>query len=148
MTRLLLLLLASASLHAITPGQVEAIIFVESSGNPKAIGRLGERGLLQFFPAAWADTTTYRARHGLPTYGYGTWSTDEGVGREYATSWLTLLEERLTTALGRQPTLGEVYAAHQLGFSGFKSKGFDLRKCPAITRIVVARLNRDPRSTK
>jgi hypothetical protein len=146
MTRLLTLLLAATSLHAITPGQVEAIIFVESSGNPKAIGRLGERGLAQFFPAAWADTTAYRARHGLPTYGYSTWATDEGVGREYATSWLTLLEERLTTALGRKPTIGEVYAAHQLGFTGFKSKGFDLRKCPAITRIVVARLNRDPRS--
>jgi hypothetical protein len=146
--RLLALLLAATSLHAITPGQVEAVIFVESSGNPKAIGRLGERGLAQFFPAAWADTTAYRARHGLPTYGYSTWATDEGVGREYATSWLTLLEERLTTALGRQPTLGEVYAAHQLGFAGFKAKGFDLRKCPTITRVVVARLNRDPRSTK
>jgi hypothetical protein len=144
--KLFTLLLAATSLHGITPGQVEAIIFVESSGNPKAIGRLGERGLAQFFPAAWADTTAYRARHGLPTYGYGTWSTDEGVGREYATSWLTLLEERLTKALGRKPTIGEVYAAHQLGFTGFKSKGFDLRKCPAITRIVVARLNRDPRS--
>ena len=145
--RLLSLLLASASLgYAITPGQVEAVIQVESSGNPKAIGRLGERGLLQFFPAAWADTTLWRARHGLPTYGYSTWSTDAGVGREYATSWLTYLEERLTTALGRKPTIGEIYAAHQLGFAGFKSKGFDLRRCPAITRIVVARINRDPRS--
>ncbi len=142
----LLLLLASASLHAVTPGQVEAVIQVESSGNPNAIGRLGERGLLQFFPAAWADTTLWRARQGLPTYGYGTWSTDAGVGREYATSWLTYLEDRLTTALGRKPTIGEVYAAHQLGFAGFKSKGFDLRRCPAITRIVVARINRDPRS--
>jgi hypothetical protein len=145
--KLLALLLASASLgYAITPGQVEAVIQVESSGNPNAIGRLGERGLLQFFPAAWADTTLWRARHGLPTYGYGTWSTDAGVGREYATSWLTYLEDRLTIALGRKPTIGEVYAAHQLGFAGFKSKGFDLRRCPAITRIVVARINRDPRS--
>ena len=146
MSRLLLIFAASASAHAITPGQVEAVIQVESSGNPKAIGRLGERGLLQFFPAAWADTTLWRARHGLPTYGYGTWSTDAGVGREYATSWLTYLEDRLTTALGRKPTIGEVYAAHQLGFAGFRSKGFDLRRCPAITRIVVARINRDPRS--
>jgi len=145
-SRILAILLASASLHAVTPGQVEAIIFVESSGNPKAIGRLGERGLAQFFPAAWADTTRWRARHGLPTYGYSTWATDEGVGREYATSWLTLLEERLTSALGRKPTIGEIYAAHQLGYAGFKSKGFDLRKCPTITRVVVARLNRDPRT--
>ena len=146
MTRLLLLLTATSLGYAVTPGQVEAVIQVESSGNPKAIGRLGERGLLQFFPAAWADTTLWRARHGLPTYKYGTWSTDAGVGREYATSWLTYLEDRLTTALGRKPTIGEVYAAHQLGFAGFKSKGFDLRRCPAITRIVVARINRDPRS--
>jgi len=144
--KLLALLLASASLQAITPGQVEAVIQVESSGNPNAIGRLGERGLLQFFPAAWADTTLWRARHGLPTYGYGTWSTDAGVGLEYATSWLTYLEDRLTTALGRKPTIGEVYAAHQLGFAGFKSKGFDLRRCPRITRVVAARLERDPRT--
>ena len=142
----LLLLLAASTLNAVTPGQVEAIISVESSGNPKAIGRLGERGLCQFFPAAWADTTAYRSRHGLPTYGYYSWALDEGVGREYATSWLTLIEERLKARLGRKPTIGEVYAAHQLGFGGFASKGFDLRRCPTITRVVVARLERDPRT--
>lgn len=144
--RTLLLLLAASSLHALTPGQVEAVISVESAGNPKAIGRLGERGLCQFFPAAWADTTAYRSRHGLPTYGYTSWALDEGVGREYATSWLTMLEERLKGRLGRNPTIGEIYAAHQLGFAGFASKGFDLRRCPKITRVVVARLERDPRT--
>lgn len=142
----LLLLLAACSLKAVTPGQVEAVISIESSGNPKAIGRLGERGLCQFFPAAWADTTLWRARHGLPTYGYYSWALDDGVGREYATSWLTFLEERLTARLGRKPTIGELYAAHQLGFAGFASKGFDLRRCPKITRVVVARLERDPRT--
>ena len=147
MTRLILLLIVGAStLHAVTPGQVEAIISVESSGNPKAIGRLGERGLCQFFPAAWADTTLWRARHGLPTYGYYSWALDDSVGREYAASWLTMLEERLTARLRRKPTIGELYAAHQLGFSGFASKGFDLRRCPKLTRIVVARLERDPRT--
>jgi hypothetical protein len=144
--RPLLLLLAACSLHAVTPGQVEAIISVESSGNPKAIGRLGERGLAQFFPAAWADTTRWRARHGLPTYGYYSWALDEWVSREYATSWLTLNEERLTARLGRPPSIGELYAAHQLGFAGFASKGFDLRRCPTITKVVVARLERDPRT--
>ena len=141
-----LLLLAASTLRAVTPGQVEAVISVESSGNPKAIGRLGERGLCQFFPAAWADTTLWRARHGLPTYGYGTWALDAGVGREYATSWLTFLEERLTARLGRKPTIGEIYADNQLGFAGFASKGFHLRRCPKLTRIVAARLERDPRT--
>ena len=42
MTRLFLLLIVGAStLHAVTPGQVEAVISVESSGNPKAIGHCG-----------------------------------------------------------------------------------------------------------
>jgi len=141
----LLLILAACSLKAVTPGQVEAVISVESSGNPKAIGRLGERGLCQFFPAAWADTTRWRKAHGLPTYGYSTWSLDADVGREYATSWLTLLEERLKARLGRKPTIGELYAAHQLGFAGFASKGFDIRRCPKLTRLVASRLERDPR---
>lgn len=144
--RLTALLLSACTLPAVTPGQVEAIIFVESSGNPNAIGRLGERGLIQFFPAAWADTTRWRARHGLPTYGYSTWALDAGVAREYATSWLTLLEDRLKTALNRQPSVGELYASHQLGYAGFKAKGFDLARCPSVTRIVVGRLARDPRT--
>lgn len=144
MKTILFLAASCCTAHAITPGQVEAVIKVESSGNPKAIGRLGERGLCQFFHAAWADTTLWRARHGLPTYGYGTWALDAGVGREYATSWLAMLEERLTARLGHKPTIGQIYAAHQLGFSGFASKGFDLRRCPKITRVVAARLERDP----
>ena len=139
MNRLLLLLASATYLTAVTPAQVDAIIRVESSGNPRAIGRLGERGLCQFFPAAWADTSRYRRAHGLPTYPY-TLALDPIAGHEYATSWLTYNEERLTKALGRRPTIGEVYAAHQLGFSGFASKGFDLRRCPTITRVVAARL--------
>jgi hypothetical protein len=142
----LLFLLASATcLPAITPAQVDAIIRVESANNPRAIGRLGERGLCQFFPAAWADTSRWRRAHGLPVYSYDL-ALDPIAGHEYATSWLTYNEERLTKALGRRPTIGEVYAAHQLGFAGFKAKGFDLARCPSITRIVVARLAKATRT--
>lgn len=138
------LLATCATLTAVTPGQVEAIIFVESSGNPQAVGRLGERGLCQFFPDAWADTTRWRTRHGLPTYSYA-YAFDAAVARAYATSWLTLNEDRLRIALGRAPTIGQVYACHQLGYAGFKAKGFDLERCPSVTQIVVGRLARDPR---
>jgi hypothetical protein len=144
--RSLLLLVASATyLPAVTPAQVDAIIRVESAGNPRAIGRLGERGLCQFFPAAWADTSRWRRVHGLPVYSYDL-ALDPIAGHDYATSWLTYIEERLTKALGRVPTTGEIYAAHQLGFAGFKAKGFDLARCPAITRVVVARLAKATRT--
>lgn len=138
--RLFLLLLSAASASAtVSPAWRDAIIRVESSGNPAAVGRLGERGLCQFFPAAWADTSRWRRAHGLPVYSYGL-AHDPEAGLAYATSWLTLLEDRLTATLGRRPTIGELYAAHQLGFSGFRSKGFDLSRCPTITKVVAARL--------
>ena len=137
--RLFILILSAASLSAVTPAQVDAIIRVESAGNPAAVGRLGERGLCQFFPAAWADTSRWRRAHGLPVYPY-TLAHDLEAGYTYATSWLTLNEDRLRAALGRQPTIGELYAAHQLGFTGFRAKGFDLSRCPTITRVVAARL--------
>lgn len=136
----LLLLLSAASLSAtVSPAWRDAIIHVESSGNPAAVGRLGERGLCQFFPAAWADTSRWRRAHGLPVYPYAL-AHDPEAGLAYASSWLTLLEDRLTAALHRRPTIGELYAAHQLGFSGFRSKGFDLSRCPTITKVVAARL--------
>ena len=138
--RPLLLILASATcLSAVTPAQVDAIIRVESAGNPAAVGRLGERGLVQFFPAAWADTSRWRRAHGLAVYPYSL-AHDLEAGYTYASSWLTLNEDRLRAALGRQPTIGELYAAHQLGFAGFRAKGFDLSRCPTITRVVAARL--------
>lgn len=136
----LLLLLSAASLSAtVSPAWRDAIIRVESSGNPAAVGRLGERGLCQFFPAAWADTSRWRKAHGLPIYSYDL-AHDPEAGLAYASSWLSMLEDRLTATLHRRPTIGELYAAHQLGFSGFRSKGFDLSRCPTITKVVAARL--------
>lgn len=138
--RLFLLLLSAASASAtVSPAWRDAIIRVESSGNPAAVGRLGERGLCQFFPAAWADTSRWRKAHGLPVYSYAL-AHDPEAGRAYASSWLSMLEDRLTATLHRRPTIGELYAAHQLGFSGFRSKGFDLSRCPTITKVVAARL--------
>jgi hypothetical protein len=136
----LLFLLSAASLSAtVSPSWRDAIIRVESSGNPAAVGRLGERGLCQFFPAAWSDTSRWRKAHGLPVYSYAL-AHDPEAGLAYASSWLSMLEDRLTATLHRRPTIGELYAAHQLGFSGFRSKGFDLSRCPTITKVVAARL--------
>ena len=69
--RTLALLLAASSLHALTPGQVEAIISVESSGNPAAIGDNGRAiGILQIWDVVITDVnrakgTSYTHRDAL-----------------------------------------------------------------------------------
>lgn|GEM_PF-1388638 len=36
---------------------IDAVIFIESSGNPNAVGSKGERGLMQVMPDTWQETT-------------------------------------------------------------------------------------------
>ena len=43
--RLFLLLLSASASATVSPAWRDAIIRVESAGNPNAVGRLGERGL-------------------------------------------------------------------------------------------------------
>lgn len=41
--------------YAITPELIAAIIHIESSGDPLALGKAGERGLMQIMPATWRE---------------------------------------------------------------------------------------------
>jgi hypothetical protein len=44
------------------------------------------------------------------------------------------IEERLLKAMGRNPSLGEIYAAYNLGITGFARRGYRLSDCPESTR--------------
>lgn len=46
---------AAARATGLTPNRVKAIVAVESSGNPKAVGLLGERGLMQLMQSTFED---------------------------------------------------------------------------------------------
>jgi len=43
--------------YAVSDDIIDAVIFIESSGNPNAVGSKGERGLMQVMPDTWQETT-------------------------------------------------------------------------------------------
>ena len=135
-----LLLSCASSMAAITPAQLDKIIAIESSGNPAAVGDRGAGlGLAQFHYPSWQDTTAWRAANGLDAYPYHK-ALDATIARSYLHSWLTLNAARFTKATGRKPTLVDLYAIHNLGFNGYRQRGFDIGRCPGITKRKAALL--------
>lgn len=122
--------------------QVDAVIRIESAGKPGAIGDNGAaRGLAQFHSAAWADCSQVRAARGLPTYPYSQ-AFNPIAARAYLATWLAYLADRFARATGRQATTADLYAMHNLGFSGYAKRGFDISRCPGITKRKTASLTR------
>jgi hypothetical protein len=131
---LLLILMASQCWSNDTPALVEAIIGVESSNKPKATGDGGKaRGCAQFHYEAWLDVTSWRKANGLSTHTFAQ-AYDPLIARAYLHSWLTLNAHRFEDVTGRKPTWAEMYAIHNLGFEGFRKRGFDIVNCPRITQ--------------
>jgi len=142
MKTLLPLLLAGAlSAHpSVTPGLLSQVIQIESSGRASAVGDSGlAAGLAQFHQGAWQDTSAWRAARGLPVFSYAS-ATQPACSKAYLHSWLSLNAARFERATGRAPTGADLYAIHNLGFSGYQQRGFDLGRCPAITQRKAARI--------
>lgn len=123
----------------ITDAQLDAIIKIESNGIADALGDKDStgnylaKGLAQFHSAAWIDTTAYRAMQGKPCYPYSS-ATDPIIARDYLRSWLELLANRYHKDTGLIPNVRDLYAMHNLGYAGYKSRGYYIMNCPAITR--------------
>ena len=130
---LALFLMCSVTKATITQAMLDKVITIESSGNPSARGDKGAGlGLAQFHYPAWQDTSTWRAKQGLPVFPYHK-ALDGAVARDYLHSWLSINAARFKAATGRVATLVDLYAIHNLGFNGYKKRGFDIERCPAIT---------------
>lgn len=142
MSRLLLILLACRVGAAVPGTWLDLIGRIESANNPAAMGDSNRAaGEFQFHRCAWEHTSQLRAAKGKPVMPYAM-ATNREAGRAYASTWLEYLHDRLTTALGRAPTIGELYAAHNLGYAGFKARGFDLKACPSVTRRKASMLDK------
>jgi hypothetical protein len=132
----------AATALSVEAWQVDAVIRIESAGRPAAVGDGGAaRGLAQFHSAAWADCTRVRAARGLPTYPYSQ-AFNPIAARAYLATWLAYLGDRFARATGRRPTTADLYAMHNLGFSGYAKRGFDISRCPGITQRKTASLTR------
>jgi hypothetical protein len=131
-----------ATALAVEAWQVDAVIRIESAGRPDALGDNGAaRGLGQFHWAAWADCSKVRAARGLPIYPYSQ-AFNPTASRAYLATWLAYLGDRFARATGRRPTTADLYAMHNLGFSGYAKRGFDISRCPGITKRKTASLTR------
>ena len=79
---------------------------VESGGNPNAVSPTGAKGVFQFIPSTWKQ------------YGGGADVMDPNA-QFVAVQRLTAdNRSALASALGREPTAGELYLAHQQGAGG------------------------------
>lgn len=120
---------------------IDRLSWIESRSEDSAIGDGGKsRGRFQISEAAWADVNSLRRAQQLPEFDWLPFAHDEGTAREYALQFLGTLNRRLFTALGRSPTEFELIAAYQLGFDGFRRRGFNLARVPASTRVAIERL--------
>ena len=128
-----LFLMCAVAKATITPAMLDKVIAIESSGKASARGDQGAGlGLAQFHYAAWQDTSHWRLKQGLPVYPYHK-ALDATIARDYLHSWLSINAVRFTQATGRKATLVDLYAIHNLGFNGYRKRGFDIANCPAIT---------------
>ena len=134
-----LLFLTSVAYSAVPEKWLDGIAYVES-GNRNVTGDSGRAvGIFQLWEVCWRDISAIRASKGLPVYDYKL-ASNPAIARSYVSTWLSHLEGKLTLALGRKPSLGELYACYNLGYGGFKARGYKLEACPAITVRAVAKL--------
>ena len=94
----------AASRYGIDPSYLVRTAQIESGGNPNARNRSGATGLFQFMPATAKE--------------YGVNPLDPVSSIDGAARYAANAKQHLTQALGREPTLGELYLAHQQGPGG------------------------------
>jgi hypothetical protein len=121
----------------ITEQFLDALALVESSGNAAAVGDGGRaRGPFQFWREAWQDAD----RKLKLNKSFELYATDPAVSRLYARAHLATLETRLAAVLRCPPSAEQLYAAWNLGLTGFERRGFLLSRCPQTTQRAAAKL--------
>lgn len=114
---------------------VAALAHVESGNRAAAIGDGGRaKGKHQFHQVAWTETTNYRKAQGLKVWPYSA-AVNSEVSDLYAASCLAMLQSRLTSIFRRPPTRQEIYAAYNVGLTGFKRRNYMVSSCPKTTRL-------------
>jgi len=114
---------------------VDAIIQVESRGNPQCVGRAGERGLMQIKRETWRDVT--RALYGRPLPFSAAFDPEQNrrVGKAYLAQLQAFLLEHLSQWRADERSL--LLAAYNAGPTRLKQARFDVRRMPETTRLYV-----------
>jgi hypothetical protein len=139
---LVMILAAVAARGSVVTGEfLDAMECIESGMDARAVGDQGRsRGSFQFHAAAWQMVNNWRAIELKPAVPYSVGAHCRRTARQFAFEYLRWLESHLAAALRRSPSRPELYAAWNLGPSGFRARGFLLQRCPAGTRDAAGRL--------
>ena len=122
---------------------IHAVAMVESNNNHRAVGDQGKaNGAFQMWKPAWQDCSKWLKRNGFKTTTYEKGVNDPTISHQYCKIYLSILNSQLRRSIGREPSAAELYAAFNLGFTGFKRRGFDISKTPSITQRAAVKLNR------
>ena len=119
---------------AISQSFLSRVEQIESGGNHRAIGDNGKAiGSFQFHAAAWQMVNNLRAVGNRRVVPYPSGATNRDCAREFAFDYFTILHGQFVKH-GKIPSHADLYAAWNLGFAGYKKRGFDLSRCPQITQ--------------
>lgn len=116
---------------------VDSVTQVESLGNPRMVGRHGERGLMQIKAGAWGDVTRrlFGRRISFDRAFEGKLNQQVGAGYLADLQGFLARHQRLWKADERSLLL----ACYNAGPERVKRAGFDLRRLPAHTQDYVKR---------
>ncbi len=96
----------AAARYGVDPDEAIQIGQIESGLDPRAHNASGASGIFQFMPSTWAQ------------YGGGKSPFDAYANADAGMRFTRDNIQGLTRALGRKPTVGEIYMAHQQGLGG------------------------------
>jgi len=116
---------------------VRAIIQIESSGNPHAVGAAGERGLMQIMPGTWRDMTQKAYGAAMPFDRAFDPELNQRVGRLYLAYIQHLLHEHRAEWQADERSL--ILASYNGGPYRVIRAGFDIQQLPASVQAYVQR---------
>lgn len=99
----------AAKKHGVSVSTMMGMAAIESRFDPRAYNKSGASGVYQFMPATWRE------------YGRGKSVWDPKANIDAGARFLKNNIKGLRSVVGREPTVGEVYLAHQQGLAGAKA---------------------------
>lgn len=122
---------------------IHAVALVESNNNPRAVGDQGKaNGAFQMWKPAWQDCSRWLEKNGFKSTPYAKGVNDPNISHQYCKIYLSLLHRQLSRDMKRDVTAADLYAAYNLGFTGYKRRGFDLSRVPSTTQRAIAKLHK------
>ncbi len=113
---------------------LKAVRTVESADGLHTYGDEGRSlGDFQISEGAWLDVNSRRRARGEKTYDYSLKVHNRQVSKVYAADYLTLIHTELERVYKRPPSVGETYAAYNMGLRSFANCRYQLNRVNPVT---------------